>query len=160
MDDAMDHLDNYVLEQAKIEIDHARTWPTKALAFFVTANFGLVGSLIGLRNTGHPLIIRPWEKAVLLLVIFILAAWAIGVLARNHRNYLRYRNIQIQFQKANLHFQTPTPPRVVELVSGGPRKLTPPELTKERRHWEACAATWQPYLPPPSMRIVKQMRSL
>jgi hypothetical protein len=32
---AMDDLEKYILEQAKIEVDYTRSWPNKLLAFYV-----------------------------------------------------------------------------------------------------------------------------
>jgi hypothetical protein len=40
----------YIIEQAKIEVEHTRSWPTKVMAFYVAINFGLVGSLIALQK--------------------------------------------------------------------------------------------------------------
>ena len=94
----MNEWERYILEQAKIEIDHTRSWPTKALAFYVTTNFGLVGSLIGLRKTAHSLDLQCWVKVALILLICTLSAWAVAMLVRNHHNYLIYRNLQIRFQ--------------------------------------------------------------
>lgn len=95
--------ENYILEQAKIEIEHTRSWPTKVMAFFVAIHFGIVGAVIGLRKSNGIFSNFPCPvKTVLILFIVIFSGWVIHALVKNHLNYLRYRNIQIKLQSKKL----------------------------------------------------------
>src|SRR5436189_6457568 len=38
----LNDVEKHVLEQAKIEVDHTRSWPPKILAFYVAINLSLV----------------------------------------------------------------------------------------------------------------------
>ena len=95
-------INGYILEQAKIEVDHTRSWPTKVMAFYVAINFGLVGSLIALKNLATSFTSPFWGKIILGLLILVLSIWVVFVLIKNHINYLTYRNIQVEFQKNHL----------------------------------------------------------
>lgn len=98
----MDDLDRYVLEQAKIEVEHTRSWPTKVLAFYVAINAAVVTGLFSLASRAQsPLILSSIEKARLTVALVVLAVWSWYLLAKNHYSYLAHRNIQIQYQKAN-----------------------------------------------------------
>jgi hypothetical protein len=95
-------LQKYIQEQAKVEVEHTRSWPTKVMAFYIAIHFGLVGSLIALQKDGSPFTLPCWIKVFFTLLIFILSGWVVYVLIRNHINYLTYRNLQVKFQKRHL----------------------------------------------------------
>jgi len=98
----VDEIDKYVLEQAKIEVEHTRSWPTKILAFYVAINAGVVTALFSLANRStDPLRASMCVKALLTTAIVTLSIWALVLLAKNHRSYLRHRAVQVQFQLAN-----------------------------------------------------------
>ncbi len=97
----MNDLDKYVLEQAKIEVEHTRSWPTKILAFYVAINAGLVTTLFALAARSSPLIAPCWVKTIITVAILCLLAWVFYLLLKNHRTYLAHRKLQVQFQKAN-----------------------------------------------------------
>ncbi len=98
----MDDLDKYVLEQAKIEVEHTRSWPTKILAFYVAIIAGIVTAVFSITSRAQSPLYVPWCIKVLLTVaIAVLLLWAFVLLQKNHRSYLRYRNMQIRFQKSN-----------------------------------------------------------
>ena len=40
----------HILEQAKIEVEHTRSWPTKILAFYVATNAGIVTTLFSITS--------------------------------------------------------------------------------------------------------------
>ena len=96
MDDS--DIQKYVLAQASAEVEHYRSWSTKILAFYIAINFGIATALIALRSD-----ICSVEscnaKPVIAVAALILAVWTLGVLWRNHRNYLKYRNLQVFNQK-------------------------------------------------------------
>jgi len=94
--------ERYIVEQAKIEVEHTRSWPTKIMAFYVAINFGLVGSLIALKKICSSFSLPIWLKITIMLLVLILAGWVVFLLARNHKNYLTYRNLQVRFQEENL----------------------------------------------------------
>lgn len=98
----MDELEKYILEHAKIEVEYTRSWPNKLLAFYVAINFGLAGSLLALANQKDANKISDCGALLITLGIAGFFIWTISLLVRNHLSYLRYRNIQIQFQKDNL----------------------------------------------------------
>ena len=91
----MDEIDKYVLEQAKIEIDHTRSWPTKILAFFLAINVAIVTAVRFEEGTSCPI------KLIISAAILLLLYWAFYLLMKNHLSYLRYRRMQVQFQKAH-----------------------------------------------------------
>lgn len=98
----MDDLDNYVLEQSKIEVEHTRFWPTKILAFYVAMNAGVVTALFSITTLNkNPLYVPICVKLFIMIAILSLLFWAFILLKKNHINYLKYRNIQIHFQKDN-----------------------------------------------------------
>ncbi|MGA7750312.1 MAG: hypothetical protein WCA63_09205 [Gallionella sp.] len=98
----MDDLEKYVLEQAKTEVEHTRSWPTKILAFYVAINAGVVTTLFALtgRST-NPLSVPCWVKTFITVAILVLMAWAFYLLQKNHKTYLGHRKLQVQFQQAN-----------------------------------------------------------
>jgi hypothetical protein len=99
---AVDDLEKYVLEQAKTEVEHTRSWPTKILAFYVAINAGIVTTLFAITGRSvNPLSVPCWAKAVITVAILFLLAWAFYLLQKNHRSYLQYRKLQVQFQQAN-----------------------------------------------------------
>ena len=100
---AMDDLEKYILEQAKIEVDYTRSWPNKLLAFYVAINFGLAGAFLAFasRDKG-PATVPDCAKLLITLGVVVLFIWTIWLLRRNHLSYLDYRNIQIQFQLNHL----------------------------------------------------------
>jgi len=92
----------YVLEQAKIEVDHTRSWPTKILAFYVAINAGLVTTLFALANReSNPFTAPCWAKTVITVAVLCLLVWVFYLLQKNHRTYLAHRRLQVQFQQAN-----------------------------------------------------------
>ena len=98
----MDDLDKYVLEQAKIEVEHTRSWPTKILAFYVAINAGIVTAVFSLTGrTQNPVSISPCVRLLLAGAMLSVLVWAIFLLAKNHKNYLRNRNFLVHFQTAN-----------------------------------------------------------
>ena len=93
----------YVLEQAKIEVDHTRSWPTKILAFYVAINFGLVAALAAFAGrTTNPVVVTTRPKVLITLALAGMFLWSLVLVVKNHRNYLRHRNVQVKFQKAYL----------------------------------------------------------
>ena len=98
----MDDLEKYILEQAKTEVEHTRSWPTKILAFYVAINAGIVTTLFTITGRSvNPLSVPCWAKAVITVAILCLLAWAYYLLQKNHKTYLLHRKIQVQFQQAN-----------------------------------------------------------
>lgn len=98
----MEELEKYVLEQAKIEVEHTRSWPTKILAFYVTINAGVVSALFAITGRSVNAFYVPcFAKTLITAAILGLLAWAFALLQKNHKSYLRHRNIQIQFQQVN-----------------------------------------------------------
>ena len=97
----MEELDiqKYILDQANIEIEHNRSWPTKVMAFYVAINFGLIGVLIALKNNSSSFALPCIAKTIITILFLILASWVLRVLWNNHKNYLTYRNLQIFNQK-------------------------------------------------------------
>ncbi|MCF8146567.1 MAG: hypothetical protein K9N21_21880 [Deltaproteobacteria bacterium] len=89
----------YVLDQACAEIEHARSWPTKVMAFYVAINFGLVGALIALRAKTCSFSLPPTVKWIVTVLLIILALWVVLILLKNHKNYLMSRNLQILVQQ-------------------------------------------------------------
>lgn len=94
-------IEKYVLDQAKIEVEHNRSWPPKVMAFYVAINLGLTGSLIAAQKATS-----PWSLGCLRFVQWSLtvltsglAIWVIRILLKNHKNYLTYRNVQINVQQ-------------------------------------------------------------
>ena len=97
----MDDLDKYVLEQAKTEVEHTRSWPTKVLAFLIAINAGVVTTLFTFSSRAvRPLVASTCVKALLSATLVVLAVWAISLVVKNHRSYLQHRSIQVQFQLA------------------------------------------------------------
>ena len=94
-------IQKYILDQAKIEIEHTRSWPTKVMAFYVAINFGLVSALIVLENKNSSFALPCGTKTIVTITVLILASWVIWVLWNNHTNYLRSRNLQI-FQQQKI----------------------------------------------------------
>lgn len=98
----MDDLDKYVLDQARVEVEHTRSWPTKVLAFYVAINAAVVTGLFSLaaRGASAPKVSNE-IRWVLTAILAVLAVWSWKLLVRNHRSYLTHRNIQIKYQVAN-----------------------------------------------------------
>jgi hypothetical protein len=98
----MNDIEKYVLEQAKTEVEHTRSWPTNILAFYVAINAGLVTTLFALANRSlNPHTAPCWAKAVITVAVLVLLAWVFYLLQKNHRTYLAHRKLQVQFQQAN-----------------------------------------------------------
>ncbi len=98
----MSDIDKYVLDQAKVEVEHTRSWPTKILAFYVAVNAGLVTTLYALAGrASNPLTAPCWVKTVITVAVLLLLVWAIYLLQKNHRTYLAHRKIQVRFQQDN-----------------------------------------------------------
>ena len=97
-----DNLEKYVLEQAKTEVEQARSWPTKILAFYVAINAGVVTALFAITGRAtNPLSVPCWVKAIITVAILVLMAWAFYLLQKNHKTYLGHRKLQVQYQQAN-----------------------------------------------------------
>jgi hypothetical protein len=92
-------IQKFVLSQAAAEVEYNRSWPTKIMAFYIAINFGIATALITLRNDFCSLGSSCIAKAIITILLLILAAWTLRVLWRNHKNYLNYRNLQIFNQK-------------------------------------------------------------
>lgn len=92
-------IQKYILNQAAIEVEHNRSWPTKVMAFYTAINFGLATALIALRNDICFFLQLCIAKIVITIAFLILAWWVLRVLRKNHKNYLIYRNLQIFNQK-------------------------------------------------------------
>jgi hypothetical protein len=86
-------LEKYILEQAKTEVEHTRSWPAKIMAFYVAINFGILASV-----AIHQTELSCWWKTVISIIMVALFVWSVFLLTRNHRSYLVHRNIQIQYQ--------------------------------------------------------------
>lgn len=98
----MDDLDKYVLEQAKTEVEHTRSWPTKILAFYIALNAGVVTTILTLSGrTTNPVYVPTFAKLLLSVAVLGLLIWAWLLLVKNHRSYLQHRNLQIKFQMDN-----------------------------------------------------------
>ena len=98
----MDDLDKYVLEQAKIEVEHTRSWPAKILAFYVATIAGIVTAVFSITSrTQNQLYVPQCVKILLTAAIAVLLLWAFVLLRKNHLSYLRYRNVQVRFQMNN-----------------------------------------------------------
>ena len=98
----MTDTEKYILDQATREVEHCRTWPTRVMAFFFAINFGLVAGLAALLNTSlrTQMPISMGGKYVLILALLLLAIWVVGILIRNHRIYLKYRELQVSTQSS------------------------------------------------------------
>ena len=94
----IDDLDKYVLEKAEIEVEYTRSWPNKLLAFYVAINFGVAGSLLTLAGRTSPVLVPTCWNIIITLIAVIFFIWTFSLLVKNHRSYLRHRNLQIQFQ--------------------------------------------------------------
>lgn len=110
----MEEIEKYVLEQAKIEVEHTSSWPTKILAFYVAINAGVVSALFTITGRSNNTLYVPCPvKTIITLAIVVLLAWSFSLLRKNHHSYLKHRNIQIQFQQShkeeiNKIFTTPS----------------------------------------------------
>ncbi|RJR41466.1 MAG: hypothetical protein C4567_09150 [Deltaproteobacteria bacterium] len=104
-------LQKYILDQAKTEVDHTRSWPPKILAFYVTIHFGIVGAHLALTGRTPPINAPFCAKLFITLFVVGLFLWAALVLGKNHLSYLRHRNIQIHFQIENLKKYKDTLPK-------------------------------------------------
>jgi len=93
--------EKHVLEQAKIEVEHTRSWPTKILAFYVAINGAIVTAAFALAGRQTPVALPSSAKVVLAVAIFGMACWVLFLLGKNHRNYLRHRNLQVCYQIAH-----------------------------------------------------------
>lgn len=101
-EETVDDLEKYVLEQAKTEVEHTRSWPTKILAFYVAINAGIVTTLFAVTGRSpNPLLVPCWVKAIITVAILILLTWAFYLLQKNHKTYLAHRKLQVQFQQDN-----------------------------------------------------------
>jgi hypothetical protein len=93
---------SYTSEQANIEVEHTRSWPTKIMAFYIAINFGLAASLTTAKKYFTTLSSGCVFKIVLTVLAGVLAVWVIIVLRKNHLNYLTYRNVQVHLQRKYL----------------------------------------------------------
>ena len=83
-------------DQIYDELNRSRDWPIKIMAFASAAYFGLF-SLIKLDP--HSVKINCGIKFLISFLLLGLLAWTIVVINKQHKNYLRYRNVQIELQK-------------------------------------------------------------
>ena len=95
----LDDKAKYILEQANIEVEHTRSWPTKVMVFYVAINAGVVTAILTIAGRVD-LFSLEW-KYTIWLAICIIYLWfsIIKIFMNNHKNYLKYRNIQVQIQK-------------------------------------------------------------
>ncbi|HTN95207.1 MAG TPA: hypothetical protein VMJ33_11550 [Gallionella sp.] len=91
-------IQKYVLAQATTEVEHNRSWPIKVMAFYVAIIFGIAAALIALRSDICSVESCP-AKPVIGVAVLILAVWTLGILWKTHKNYLKYRNLQVFNQK-------------------------------------------------------------
>ena len=92
-------LEKYLLEQAKIEVEHTRSWPAKIMAFYITINLGMLVSFV--TATHNKVSVSECARLIVTVLITALFFWASKLLMRNHLSYLKHRNIQIRYQKRN-----------------------------------------------------------
>lgn len=97
----MDDLDKYILEQAKTEVEHTRSWPNKILAFYVAINVAVVTAVFSMSARQALPKYSDSLKWPLAGALLVLAYWSLSLLRRNHLSYLSYRNIQVEYQPAN-----------------------------------------------------------
>ena len=96
----MTDIQKYVLEQAKTEVEHTRSWPTKILAFYVAINAGLVTTVFAFANSSPNSYHVPcWGKTLITIAVVFLLFWVFYLLQKNHRTYLVHRKLQVQFQQ-------------------------------------------------------------
>jgi len=99
----MSELENYILEQANIEVEYTRSWPNQLLAFYVAINFGVSGAFLAFANGGSSAVSVPdCMKLLLTIGVAVMFIWTIWLLIKNHLSYLDYRNVQIKFQRKHL----------------------------------------------------------
>jgi hypothetical protein len=105
-------IEKYILEQAKIEVEHNRSWPTKVLAFYAALNFGIVAALNSLSSFREQTAINTMCKNTIVFTAVCAILITIGAiviviytykrsywqLKNNHKNYLAHRKIQVAFQ--------------------------------------------------------------
>lgn len=78
----MSELDRYVLDQAKIEIEHTRSWPYKISAFAVAVNAGVVTGIFA-RFAGNA-VVPLWPRLLAAAFLVALLALVVVSLRRNH----------------------------------------------------------------------------
>lgn len=125
----MNETEKYVLEHARVEVEHTRSWPTKILAFYVAINAGIITGLVAFSKSSNDICIPNWLKIAITAGMLTLLIWGGSLLMMNHRSYLRYRNVQIRFQRSKeteikTHFSVPedwfkdNPVRLVTRMQG------------------------------------------
>ena len=94
----------YIQDQVNIEIEHVRSWPTKAMAFYIVINFGIISGLITLQKF-KPEGIATLNDSLLCYMKPILAGMVIGLaiymyylLRKLNDNYVASRKMQIKLQ--------------------------------------------------------------
>ncbi len=91
--------EKYILDQANIEIEQVRSWPTKVMAFYVAINFGIIGAVISLQKSNPPVQLSCCIKTVITIIVFVLTFCMLCILCRSNRNYITHRELQIDLQK-------------------------------------------------------------
>ena len=66
------HIEKYIIDQANIEIEHVRSWPTKVMAFYTAINFGIIGAVIALQKTDPPVQLSYCIKTAITSMILFL----------------------------------------------------------------------------------------
>lgn len=97
-------IDKYVLEHARIEIEHTRSWPTKIFAFYLAINVGVytvLSAVSGARGASESLTTIVCFKKMAVYFLSLTAIYVVYLLCKNHISYLRMRNIQIRHQLRN-----------------------------------------------------------
>jgi len=92
-------INKYIVEQANIEIEYVRSWPTKVMAFYVAINFGVIGAIIALQNIKNPVQLSCCMKLVITIMLSILTFHMLYILKRSNGNYIDHRDLQIDLQK-------------------------------------------------------------
>lgn len=97
-------IDKYVLEHARIEVEHTRSWPTKIFAFYLAINVGIYTVLSAVSDgdrASESLTTIVCFKKLAVYFLSLTATYVIYLLCKNHISYLRMRNIQIRYQLRN-----------------------------------------------------------
>jgi micrococcal nuclease len=89
----------YIENQINFEIEYIRSWPTKAMAFFIAINFGIISAVIALQKVNPPFHLSYRTKAILVIMVVIIMIWMLYILWNSNRNYIRCRILQIDLQE-------------------------------------------------------------
>jgi len=87
----------FIYDKVYDELNRSRDWPIKVLTFVSALYVTLLGFTKIDKNSVELSFCMKWLIVVLMLIISI---YTILIIIRQHKNYLKYRNIQIRLQKA------------------------------------------------------------